>query len=67
MMTPFKYCAENGSTKTFPLALSNHEIVFGGLIFDEKAVLEAAAAARLDAHAESALRRIDVLGFHELL
>ena len=44
-----------------PFALVDDEVVFGGLVFDEEAVLEAAAAAGLDAHAKAALGRIDVL------
>ena len=49
------------------LALIDDEIVFGGGILDEQTVLEAAAPARLHAHAETAGSGIDALLRHELL
>ena len=44
-----------------------NEVILRGLILDDEAVLEAAAAAGLDAHAQSALLDGDALGVHKLL
>ena len=54
MMTPFRYCAENGSTNTLEVALLDDQVVFRGLVFDQEPVLEAAASAGLDADAQAA-------------
>src|SRR5919197_360864 len=50
-----------------PTALVDHEVVFRRLVLDEQPILEAAAPARLHAHAESTLRWVDAFLLHELL
>ena len=67
MITPPMYCAEKGSTNTLILALIDDEVVFGGRVLDEEAVLEAAASAGLHAHAQAADRGIHAFLRHELL
>jgi hypothetical protein len=52
MVTPLMYCAENGSMNTLKPSWRD-QVVLGGLVLDEQAVLEAAAAARLHAHAQA--------------
>src|SRR5688572_9401022 len=56
-----------GVYEDLPAALVDDDIVFCGLVFDEKTVLEAAAATRLHAHTQSTARGIHALGVHELL
>src|SRR4029078_11609032 len=41
------------------------EVIIGRLVFDEQPVLEAAASARLNAHAQAAFLDRNALGLHE--
>src|SRR5688500_12929593 len=55
-----------GIDEDSPLPLVDHEVVLGGLVLDQKPVLEATAPARLDADAEPALGGVDAFLRHEL-